>query len=302
MAHRAQGLQRDCYAAVDIGASSGRVVVGFVEDGLIRLEEVHRFDNRQVRRNGHDCWDVELLSSELVRGLALCKEAGFAPKSVGIDTWGVDFVLLDAEDNLVGDAVAYRDSRTAGMYEVADAIMAPEELYRRCGLQRQPFNTIYQLLALQREHPEQLVAADSFLMIPDYLNFLLTGEKAIEYTNASTTGLLNAETGAWDETVMEAFDIPRRLFRNVTHAGACLGPCAPRSPAPSATTRAWCCRPPMTRAAPIWPCPPAICRRCSSPRARGACSVWRTAAPSAPRRPSARTSPTRAATTSAIAS
>lgn len=128
MAHRVQGLRRDCYAAVDIGASSGRVVVGFVEDGLIRLEEVHRFDNRQVRRNGHDCWDVELLSSELVRGLALCKEAGFAPKSVGIDTWGVDFVLLDAEDNLVGDAVAYRDSRTAGMYEVADAIMAPEEL------------------------------------------------------------------------------------------------------------------------------------------------------------------------------
>ena len=116
MAHRAQGLRRDCYAAVDIGASSGRVVVGFVEDGLIRLEEVHRFDNRQVRRNGHDCWDVELLSSELVRGLALCKEAGFAPKSVGVDTWGVDFVLLDAEDNLVGDAVAYRDSRTAGMY------------------------------------------------------------------------------------------------------------------------------------------------------------------------------------------
>ena len=228
MAHRAQGLRRDCYAAVDIGASSGRVVVGFVEDGLIRLEEVHRFDNRQVRRNGHDCWDVELLSSELVRGLALCKEAGFAPKSVGIDTWGVDFVLLDAEDNLVGDAVAYRDSRTAGMYEVADAIMAPEELYRRCGLQRQPFNTIYQLLALQREHPEQLEAADSFLMIPDYLNFLLTGEKAIEYTNASTTGLLNAETGAWDETVMEAFDIPRRLFRNVTHAGACLGPVRPR--------------------------------------------------------------------------
>ena len=203
MAHRAQGLRRDCYAAVDIGASSGRVVVGFVEDGLIRLEEVHRFDNRQVRRNGHDCWDVELLSSELVRGLALCKEAGFAPKSVGIDTWGVDFVLLDAEDNLVGDAVAYRDSRTAGMYEAADAIMAPEELYRRCGLQRQPFNTIYQLLALQREHPEQLEAADSFLMIPDYLNFLLTGEKAIEYTNASTTGLLNAETGAWDETVMD---------------------------------------------------------------------------------------------------
>lgn len=227
MAHSARDLRRDCYAAVDIGASSGRVVVGFVEDGRIHLEEVHRFDNRQVRRGGHDCWDIDLLYGELVRGLALCKEAGFAPKSVGIDTWGVDFVLLDADDNLVGDAVAYRDERTQGMFEVADAIMSPEELYRRTGIQRQPFNTIYQFLALQRENPEQLEAAETFLMIPDYLGFLLTGEKALEYTNASTTGLLNAETGAWDETVLARFNIPRRLFRNVTMAGACLGPVKP---------------------------------------------------------------------------
>mgnify|MGYP000059735497 CR=1 FL=1 len=126
MAHSARDLRRDCYAAVDIGASSGRVVVGFVEDGRIHLEEVHRFDNRQVRRGGHDCWDIDLLYGELVRGLALCKEAGFAPKSIGIDTWGVDFVLLDADDNLVGDAVAYRDERTQGMFEVADAIMSPK--------------------------------------------------------------------------------------------------------------------------------------------------------------------------------
>ena len=283
MAQQAQGARTDCYAAVDIGASSGRVVVGYLEEGLIRLQEVHRFDNRQVRRDGHDCWDLDLLSSELLRGLARCREAGIAPKTVGIDTWGVDFVLLDADDNLVGDAVSYRDGRTAGMYAVADAIMAPEELYRHCGLQRQPFNTIYQLLALQREHPEQLEAADTFLMIPDYLNFLLTGQKAVEYTHASTTGLLNAETGAWDEAVMAAFR------------------CCPRWPRPSATSRAWCCRPPMTRAAPIWPCPLASRRRCSSRRARGACWGWRTAAPSAPRAPTARTSPTRVATISATA-
>ena len=103
MAQQAQEARTDCYAAVDIGAASGRVVVGYVEDGLIRLQEVHRFDNRQVRRHGHDCWDVDLLHTELLRGLACCKEAGFAPKTVGIDTWGVDFVLLDADDNLVGD-------------------------------------------------------------------------------------------------------------------------------------------------------------------------------------------------------
>ncbi len=132
-----------------------------MEDGLIRLEEVHRFDNRQVRRNGHDCWDVELLSSELVRGLALCKEAGFAPKSVGIDTWGVDFVLLDADDNLVGDAVAYRDSRTGWHVRGGRCHHGPRGAVPPLGLQRQPFNTIYQLLALQREHPEQLEAAET---------------------------------------------------------------------------------------------------------------------------------------------
>lgn len=125
MAHRAQGLRRDCYAAVDIGASSGRVVVGFVEDGLIRLEEVHRFDNRQVRRNGHDCWDVELLSSELVRGLALCKEAGFARNRWASTPGASISCCWMPRTTWWAMPVAYRDSRTAGMYEVADAIMAP---------------------------------------------------------------------------------------------------------------------------------------------------------------------------------
>lgn len=236
-------------------------------------------------------------------GLALCKEAGFAPKSVGIDTWGVDFVLLDADDNLVGDAVAYRDERTQGMFEVADAIMSPEELYRRTGIQRQPFNTIYQFLALQRENPEQLEAAETFLMIPDYLGFLLTGEKALEYTNASTTGLLNAETGAWDETVLARFNIPRRLFRNVTMAGACLGPVKPSIaekigydtcvvlPATHDTGSAFL-------AVPACDLPAVFL----SSGHRGACSAWRTAARSPRRRPTAKTSPRGAATTSGTAS
>ena len=197
----------NCYAAVDIGASSGRVVVGTVQDGRIELTEIHRFDNIQKRSGGHDCWDTEMLFRETVAGLAKCKEAGFVPKTIGIDTWGVDFVLLDKDDQLIGDAVAYRDERTNGMYSIADRIMAPDAVYRRTGIQRQPFNTIYQLIALKREHPEQLEQAESFLMIPDYLAFLLTGTKVNEYTNATTTCLLNARTqqcvvldhfGYWD--------------------------------------------------------------------------------------------------------
>lgn len=214
----------DCYAAVDIGASSGRVVIGGVDgNGRIELTEIHRFDNIQKRSNGHDCWDVDMLFSETVAGLAKCKEAGFEPKTVGIDTWAVDFVLLDENDQVIGDAVAYRDERTNGMYAVADAIMAPDAVYHRTGIQRQPFNTIYQLLALKREHPEQLETAKTFLMIPDYLAFLLTGAKVNEYTNASTTCLLNARTQNWDDVILEAFDIPRSIFCDVAMPGTDLG-------------------------------------------------------------------------------
>ena len=119
-------IKTNCYAAVDIGASSGRVVIGEVTpEGTIELTEIHRFDNIQKRSGGHDCWDVDMLFRETLAGLAKCKDAGYAPKTVGIDTWAVDFVLLDEHDNVLGDAVAYRDERTNGMYAVADAIMAP---------------------------------------------------------------------------------------------------------------------------------------------------------------------------------
>ena len=220
-------LCKDCYAAVDIGASSGRVVVGTAQDKHIELTEIHRFDNTQKRIGGHDCWDIDMLFRETLIGLAKCKEAGYVPKTVGIDTWGVDFVLLDENDSLLGNAVAYRDERTNGMYQVADKILPPEVVYRRCGIQRQPFNTIYQLLALKGEHPEQLKQAKTFLMIPDYLAFLLTGTKVNEYTNASTTCLLNARTQNWDDTILEAFDIPRDIFCDVVMPGTDLGAVLP---------------------------------------------------------------------------
>ena len=212
------------YAAVDIGASSGRVLMGWLDAGVMKLEEVYRFDNVQKRVNGHDCWDVEALFNHVVAGLKAAKDkTGVAPVTVGIDTWAVDFVLLDGADNVLGETVAYRDDRTKGMYEVADALMPAAEVYTKTGIQRQPFNTIYQLLALKQEHPEQLEAARSLLMIPDYLNFRLTGKKVCEYTNATSTSLLNAYTQEWDEEILSAMGLPKEIFIKPTMPGNMVG-------------------------------------------------------------------------------
>jgi len=208
--------------AIDIGASSGRHVLGWLENGRLRLREMHRFENRQIRRGGHDCWDLEALWTGVLDGLKACREA--APASVGIDTWAVDFVLLDGQDRLIGDAVAYRDARTQGMDEAARALISPEALYARTGIQKQPFNTLYQLLALQREHPEQLEQARTLLMMPDYLNFLLTGVKKQEYTNATSTGLVNAASRTWDRELIRTLGLPDRLFGPLSLPGESVGP------------------------------------------------------------------------------
>ncbi len=211
------------YLAIDIGASSGRHVLGSVSDGRIVLEEMHRFDNVQVRRRGHDCWDIDMIWENVLVGLEKCAKAGKVPEFIGIDTWGVDFVLIDAEGNRVGDAVAYRDARTAAVVPQVDRRVGLENLYRACGIQRQPFNTVYQFAALAAEHPEELEAADRFLMIPEYLNYLLTGKAVNEYTNATTTNLLNARTCAWDGRVLEAVGAPERIFDEVAMPGTVLG-------------------------------------------------------------------------------
>ncbi len=184
--------------AIDIGASSGRHILGSVQDGVITLEEVYRFDNRQLRKNGHDCWDLDNLWNGILSGLKACKAAGKIPATIGIDTWAVDYVLLDGNDRLLGDAVAYRDNRTQGMDALVDACIPPEALYGKTGIQKQIFNTVYQLMALKEEHPEQLAQARSLLMIPDYFHFLLTGVKRQEYTNATSTNLVNAAAKTWD--------------------------------------------------------------------------------------------------------
>ncbi len=200
------------YLAIDIGASSGRHILGHKDGEKIILEEVYRFDNNLIKKNGHLCWDTEALFGNILEGMKKCGELGKIPSSVAIDTWGVDFVLLDEKDEKLGDAVAYRDSRTEGIDKICEEVMSFEELYAHTGIQKQSFNTIYQLTALKRENPELLEKAQSFLMTPEYYSFLLTGKKANEYTNATTGALVNAESKNWDFEVLEKLSIPTHIF------------------------------------------------------------------------------------------
>lgn len=211
------------YLAVDVGASSGRHILGHVEDGRIVLEEMYRFDTLQVRKNGHDCWDMDGLWQSILNGLKACGAAGKAPDVMGIDTWAVDFVLLDGRGRLVGDAVAYRDRRTEGMDAAVNQVLGPSELYARTGIQKQIFNTIYQFMALKREHPEQLSAARSFLMIPEYFNFLLTGVCRNEYTNATSTNLVNARRKTWDRELIGSLGLPEDIFGPLAMPGTPVG-------------------------------------------------------------------------------
>ena len=211
------------YLAIDIGASSGRHILGTVKDGKIALEEVYRFVNSQVRKDGHDCWDIEKLVESVKAGIDAALEK--APiESIGIDTWGVDFVLLDKDLNLCSDAVAYRDTRTAGAAEEIEAeVMSFADLYRRAGIQKTTFNTIYQLWALKKEHPEQLEKAEHFLMVPEYINFRLTGKIVHEYTDSSTTSLLDAAKKDWDYELIEKLGLPRRIFGKLEMPGVTVG-------------------------------------------------------------------------------
>lgn len=212
-----------CYLAVDIGASSGRHIIGTVEHGVMALHEVYRFENRLIEKNGHFCWNMEGLVQNVIEGLKAAHDAGYTPTTVGIDTWAVDFLLLDADGTPIGDPVAYRDGRTAAMREELEPILPFTKLYARTGIQYQSFNTVYQLCALKKEHPEQLAAAEHFLMVPDYLNYRLTGVMANEYTNASTTALVGAISKDWDDEIINRLGLPRKIFGRISTPGTKLG-------------------------------------------------------------------------------
>ena len=211
------------YLAVDIGASSGRHMLASMKDGKMQLEEVYRFPNGMDNKNGTLCWDVDRLITEIKNGLKKCKEIGKIPVSMGIDTWGVDYVLLDKDDNILGDTVGYRDSRTEGMDEKVYEVIPQDDLYARTGIQKQIFNTIYQLMAVKESHPEYLEQAETILMIPDYFNFLLTGVKMNEYTEATTGQLISPKTNDWDYELIDMLGYNSRMFRPVSMPGTVVG-------------------------------------------------------------------------------
>ncbi|RKI93315.1 rhamnulokinase [Parablautia intestinalis] len=211
------------YLAVDIGASSGRHILGSLKDGKLNLEEIYRFPNGMKDVDGSVCWDVEALFCEIKEGLKRCKEAGKIPSYMGIDTWAVDYVLLDGKDQVLGKTYGYRDSRTTGMDEKVYEIISREELYGRTGIQKQIFNTIYQLMAVKQKEPELFDKAESLLFIPDYFHFLLTGVKKTEYTNATTSQLVSPRTKDWDYELIDRLEYSRKIFGKISKPGTYVG-------------------------------------------------------------------------------
>lgn len=207
------------YLAIDIGASSGRHIVGWEENGELCTEEVYRFPNAVQKSGDHLIWDIEGLYKSVVAGVKAAFAKYPAIESLAIDTWGVDYVLLDGEKEIL-PCYAYRDDRTEGAIEKVHKLVPFETLYATTGIQFQPFNTVYQLYDdLQRGRLER---ATDFLMMPEYLSYKLTGVKAHEFTNATTTGLLNTD-GKYDEKIISALGLPARLFTPVSAPKTALG-------------------------------------------------------------------------------
>lgn len=214
-------MNKQYYLAIDIGASSGRHILGWIEDGKMVLEEIYRFKNGAEKVGDKLVWDHKALFSSIVEGLKKCKEIGKIPASIGIDTWGVDYALLDENDNLIDEIYSYRDDRTLAVIDKVHEIIPEDVAYERTGIQKQVFNTIYQLYCDKLSG--KINNAKTFLMMPDYLHFMLTGVKKNEYTNASTTGLLNAKTREWDMEIIEKLGLKKELFKPLSLPGTLVG-------------------------------------------------------------------------------
>ncbi|MCL2446719.1 MAG: rhamnulokinase [Oscillospiraceae bacterium] len=213
------------YLAVDIGASSGRHMLGWLENGKLQLREIYRFDNGFEERDGKLVWDAERLFQKVVNGLRRCNTMGCTPTSIAVDTWGVDYVLLDDKMKELWPAHAYRDARGANAQAAVHAVVAPEQLYAATGIAQNDFNTIYQLW--DDKQIGRLAKAAHMLMLPEYLHWRLTGEMRREYTMATTTGLVNAATGDWDWDIIAALGYPKQLFAPLHKPGTPVGELKP---------------------------------------------------------------------------
>lgn len=217
-------MPRSVALAVDLGASGGRVVSGAFDGRILELEEIHRFENFPVSMGGQLVWDLVRLWHEVVAGLrAAGSRHGAAVASVGVDTWGVDFSFLTADDALLGNPVCYRDPRTRGMLAAAEKIVPRADIFAATGLQFMEINSLYQLLALKQKQPSILRAADRMLMIPDLVHWLLSGERSNERTNASTTQCFDPQTGDWSRGLLDRFGLPLHVFGPIVDPGTELG-------------------------------------------------------------------------------
>lgn len=209
------------YLAIDIGASSGRHILSHIENEKLVLEEIYRFENNLVKSKDVLVWNIENLFSNVLNGIKKCKEIGKIPKSIAIDTWGVDYVLLDENKKEIKPCYCYRDSRTNAVIDEVESLVSPARLYEKTGIQKQNFNTIYQLYADKKSG--RLKNTKYFLMMPEYLSFKLTGEIKNEYTNATTTGLVNAKAKTWDTDIIYALGLTEVLLPPLSLPSSLVG-------------------------------------------------------------------------------
>jgi len=221
-------MKASTYLAIDLGAESGRIISGKLSDQGLQLAEVHRFANNGVRLGGHLYWDVLRLWSEIKAGLQQAGSlTGDSIRSIGLDTWGVDFGLLDDNDHLIGNPYHYRDSRTNGMMEAVFEVIPRSEVYASTGIQFMQLNSLYQLFAMSKADDPALSIAKTFLNMPDLCNFFLTGEKANEFTIATTTQCYNPVKRTWAFDLMAALEIPTDIFGEIVPPGTVLGQLRP---------------------------------------------------------------------------
>ncbi len=218
-------MNEQVYLAIDLGAESGRVIAGVWDGKTIRLEELHRFPNGAVSLADTLRWDVLRLWAEIQTGLAIAaKRFEQSIVSVGVDTWGVDFVLLTKNGEILGQPYHYRDARTRGMMEEAFAKIPRAEIFAQTGLQFMELNTLYQLLALNKQNPDLLQAADCLLLMPDFLNWCLCGSRVVEFCNGSTTQCMHPTQRNWAFDMLKKLGLPTHIFPKVVHPGTKLGP------------------------------------------------------------------------------